>query len=91
MFFIILTPILSFLTGQGHSLKSYRTMDERMPSDLACAGHKPQARGIHDLCHTPGVNSDTITEEPEDMQVEDTGMETQCLSHIVLLTSVAKP
>lgn len=50
-----------------------KTADERMPTDLACADHRPQVRGIHDLCTTPGTNSDTITEEPEEMQVEDPG------------------
>jgi len=44
-----------------------------MPEDLMCSRHKPQARGIHDMCHVPGTNSDTITEEPEEMQVDDTG------------------
>lgn len=54
-------------------MKTFRQADERMPSDLACAGHRPQARGIHDLCNTPGTNSDPITEEPEEMQVDEAG------------------
>jgi hypothetical protein len=49
--------------------------DERMPVDLACANHHPGARGIHDLCSPPGsrTHRDSISEEPDEMQTEDTG------------------
>ncbi|XP_053384067.1 deubiquitinating protein VCPIP1-like [Mercenaria mercenaria] len=63
--------------GQGHSLKSTMTFDERMPVDLACANHHPAARGIHDLCSPPGLrkHSDSISEEPDEMQTDDSGKE----------------
>ncbi|KAL4225382.1 Deubiquitinating protein [Mactra antiquata] len=57
--------------GQGHSLKSTINTDERMPMDLECASSRSHVRGIHDLCSPPGSTSQSITEEPDDMQTDD--------------------
>lgn len=58
--------------GHGHSLKSTMNFDERMPADLM-PNNRPSARGIRDLCSPPGSRSrsESITEEPEEMQVEE--------------------
>ena len=79
------TFLFTVYPGQGHTLKSTMTVDERMPMDLACANHHPAARGIRDLCSPPGsrTHSDSITEEPDEMQTDDSGKGTSCNEYFI--------
>ncbi|XP_059161948.1 deubiquitinating protein VCPIP1-like isoform X2 [Physella acuta] len=66
-------------SGQGHSLRSSTTQEERMPTDVPMSPKRHEARRLNTMCD-PAIHQESIEEEDEENEMDKEPAEKQAPS-----------